>query len=300
MELELNKIYQGDALSVLKEFPSDSVDCVVTSPPYYRLRNYQVEGQIGLEKTYTEYINNLCDIFNEIKRVLKKTGTVWVNLGDIYSGPKNGNMEIYKNKKVSENNSFRKRKQNIPIKSLMQIPSRFAIEMTNRGWILRNKIIWHKPSCMPQSVTDRLTVDFEEILFFVKSKKYYFDQESIKEPTVTRDNIVRDRDNSRLNNTPGRTRMNGLKTNNYKKRNKRCVWTITTKPFKDAHFAVYPPDLIETPIKAGCPDGGVVLDPFIGSGTTALVARNLGKNYVGIELNKEYIKIIENRLGLKI
>lgn len=341
--METNKIYQGDSLEVLKTFPNNSIDCVMTSPPYFSLRDYgtasweggndpicdhkipeyekdpknlqagshisrfnkeycykcgakRIDKQIGLETTYQEYIDKLCNIFDEVKRVLKPTGTCFVNIGDSYSNQKTGNTETNIHKKAVQS-TFKKQKQDVPEKCLLQIPARFSIEMTNRGWILRNKIIWYKPSCMPASVTDRFTVDFEEVLFFVKNKKYYFDSEAVKEPTVTKDNIVRDRDNGKLNNTPGRSHMNGLTTNNYDKRNKRCVWKINPKPFKEAHFAVYPIELCRVPILAGCPENGIVLDPFSGASSTGVMAKMLGKNYIGIELNSEYIKIAEKRLS---
>jgi site-specific DNA-methyltransferase (adenine-specific) len=184
-KMELNKIYQGDALEVLKSFPSGSVDCVVTSPPYWALRDYGVEGQLGLEPTFQEYINKLCDIFDEVKRVLKKEGNCWVNLGDTYSGSGNGSGDkTYKDRQHIKREKFdliykgqKAGKTELPDKCLIQIPSRFAIEMCDRGWVLRNEIVWHKPNCMPASVKDRFTVDFEKIFFFVKSKKYYFEQQ---------------------------------------------------------------------------------------------------------------------------
>jgi len=304
----INRIIQGDALKILKTFPGESIDMVMTSPPYWALRDYGMAGQLGLEPTFQEYINKLCDIFDEVKRVLKKEGTCWVVIGDTYGGSGKGAGGKSKKQLSNKGSYFKKSKESwnfskVPIteqdvsKSLCQIPSRFAIEMANRGWILRNEIIWHKPNCMPSSVKDRFTVDFEKIFFFVKNKKYYFETQ-YDEATST-DNFTRDRDNTRLNNTPGRTKMGGLKTNHYIKRNKRCVWEITTKGYSEAHFAVYPEKLCEIPIKAGCPPKGIVLDPFFGSGTTGLVAQNLGRNWIGIELNKDYIKIANKRLAQK-
>lgn len=364
-------IIKGDSLETLKTLDSESVNFFVTSPPYWGLRDYGVEGQLGLESTFQEYISKLCDIFDEVKRVLRPDGTCWVVIGDTYSGMKVGNTECYKNKSVVTN-SFIKPKTHIKDKSLIQIPSRFAIEMSDRGWILRNEIIWYKPNCMPSSVKDRFTVDFEKVFFFVKNKKYWFEQQL--EPTKTRDTLVRDRDKTKLNNVPGRSRMAGLKENNYKYKNKRCVWKVTTKPYKEAHFAVFPPDLVEPMIKAGCPEficnecgkprekifervggpprgshhknhdirvnpqgrpdtdtkvygsdlseiyrkygypqnklkgytdcgcdkgfsPGIVLDPFAGSGTTGEVAIRLGRDFIGIELNDEYVKLAEKRMS---
>ena len=309
-----NTVVCGDSLTILKTFPDESVDCVVTSPPYWALRDYGVPGQLGLEPTFQEYINRLCDIFDEIKRVLKKEGTCFINIGDTYMGNSSysekgrqglGNDKVgminkkqWLDPKYPHKEKLRAREHiiscQISEKSLCQIPSRFAIEMSNRGWILRNTIIWHKSNCMPSSVKDRFTVDFEKVFFFVKNKKYFFKQQL--EKTLTKNTLVRNRDLTKLNNTPGRTRMNGLKVNNYDFKNKRCVWTIPTRPFKEAHFATYPEKLIEPMIDAGCPIGGVILDPFFGAGTTGLVARKQNKNYIGIELNPTYIKIAEERL----
>ncbi|KKL53588.1 hypothetical protein LCGC14_2273980, partial [marine sediment metagenome] len=178
--METDIILHGESLEILKTLPNESIDCVVTSPPYWGLRDYGVENQLGLEKNLKEYLNKLCDIFDEVKRVLKQTGTCWVNLGDTYnSSPAGGigyNAKVgaTKNGVQSTNKGLQK---NISEKCLCQIPSRFAIEMTDRGWILRNEIIWHKPNCMPSSINDRFTVDFEKLFFFVKNKKYYFKQQ---------------------------------------------------------------------------------------------------------------------------
>lgn len=290
----------GDSLTELRKIPDESIDSIITSPPYWALRDYGVAGQLGLESTFQEYISKLCDIFDEVKRVLKPEGTCWVNLGDTYSAQRwtgNGQGQPMNGFKDGHRDIAPMKITGMPDKSLVQIPSRFAIEMSNRGWILRNEIIWHKPNCMPSSVKDRFTVDFEKVFFFVKSKKYWFDSDSVKEPTLTKDNSSRDRDTTKLNNCPGRTRMAGLKVNNYDFKNKRAVWTVTTKPFTEAHFATFPEALIETPIKAGCPAGGVCLDPFMGAGTTAVVAKKLGRHYLGIELNPAYIEIAETRIG---
>lgn len=300
----MNKIIQGDALTVLKTMGPESVDCVVTSPPYWALRDYGVKGQLGLEPTFQEYLNNLCDIFDEVKRVLKKEGTCWVNMGDTYSGSKKGNDNPKMNKNVRVKTFEKRKSENVNEKSLCQIPSRFAIEMTNTGWILRNTIIWHKNNSMPSSASDRFTVDFEYIFFFTKSKKYYFEQQF--EPHLTQEKrpngIVRNREyeyDSKLNAMNKkkytiRQKRGGNKNPDYynpQGRNKRTVWNINTKPFNEAHFAVFPEELIETPIKAGCPKNGIVLDPFSGSGTTGVVALKQSKQFIGIEINPEYIKL---------
>jgi DNA modification methylase len=293
--MELNTILQGDCLQVLKTLPSESVDCVVTSPPYWALRDYGVEGQLGLEPTFQEYITKLCDIFDEVKRVLKKSGTCWVNLGDTYGTQGGQNRKTEKDYSKYDSIKLTNReigteliKQQGYHKCLLQIPSRFAIEMSNRGWILRNEIIWHKPNCMPSSVKDRFTVDFEKVFFFVKSKKYWF--ETQYEQALSE---------GRTNNATAQHeeyQMHGIYTVT-DTRNKRAVWTVATRPFKEAHFATYPEALIEPMIKAGCPLDGVVLDPFIGSGTTGLVAKKQGKNYIGIELNPKYIEIADKRIN---
>lgn len=292
-----DEIILGDALDVLRDLPDESVDCVVTSPPYWGLRDYGMDDQLGLEPHFNEYISKLVAIFDEAKRVLKKEGTCWVNLGDTYSGNKEGKTDNKVSPYLKETTTRIHKKAVIQEKSLCQIPSRFAIAMTDRGWILRNEIIWHKPNCMPSSAEDRFTVDFEKVFFFVKSKRYWFDNDAVKEPTITKDNHERNRNDTRLNNVPGRSKMQGLKVNNYDFKNKRTVWTINTKPYTEAHFATFPETLVEPMVLSGCPPNGIVLDPFFGAGTTGVVAKKLGRNFLGIELNPEYVKIAENRLS---
>ena len=212
----------------------------------------------------------VCHVFDEIKRVLTLDGTCWVNLGDTYSREK----------------------------SLCQIPSRFTIEMIDRGWILRNEIIWHKPNCMPSSATDRFTTDFEKLFLFVKSPKYWFQQQL--EPALMNrwggNKFVPKQHYNYKNQAAVKVRARDMMP---EQRNKRCVWSVPTRPLKEAHFASYPEKLIEIPIKAGCPVGGIVLDPFFGSGTTGVAAKKLGRGYLGIELNPEYIEIANLRLGLQ-
>jgi len=300
--MEVNKIIRGDALEVLKTLPSESIDCLVTSPPYWALRDYKIKGQVGLESDFNEYIKKLCDIFDEGKRVLKKTGTCWINLGDTYYTKSGGsflNDQLNSNKRIkklgiNKANAIRGRGL-LEDKNLTLTPLRFAIEMQKRGWIIRNVIIWHKPNCMPTSVNDRFTVDFEYLFFFVKSKKYYFKQQ--REPHKT-ESIERTKHKWDGHREPGSSfsGMDIRKMCHPDGRNKRCVWSITTKSFKGAHFAVYPPELIETPIRAGCPEEGIVLDPFFGSGTTGLVALKQNKKFIGIELNQDYIEIAKRRL----
>lgn len=294
----LNRIIGGDSLKILQTMPAESVDCVVTSPPYWRLRDYQVKGQIGQESSIEDYLERLVNIFIEIYRILKPAGTIWVVLGDTYA-----NKNKDKSPSQKANLSKPKTALHIRAKSLCLIPERFAASMIESGWILRNQIIWHKPNQMPQSAKDRFTVDFEKLFFFVKESRYHFDRqfEPLRDPSrlqrrfLNPDNLHKRHESYWTTHDLKAAEIRRRKVIS-KGRNKRCVWTIGTTRFAGNHFAVYPPSLIETPIKAGCPKGGIVLDPFIGSGTTAVVARNLGRNYIGIELNKKYVKLSERRL----
>lgn len=323
----MNKILQGDALKVLKTLPNNSVDCVITSPPYWALRDYGVSGQLGLEPTCEEYINKLCDIFDEVKRVLKKEGTCWVNMGDTYMGnssySKGGRQGFGKDKIGMINKVIRKDREHIESgkiteKSLCMIPERMALEMCSRGWILRNKIIWHKKNAMPSSVTDRLSNKYEVVYFFTKNGKYDFDLDSIRVPFETEDIDPRPIGQQRVREMSYNTKF-GSKTRdmeedakkfgnrrtpqasgeyerNPKGKNPGDVWTLTMQPHPEAHIAMFPEKLIVPMIKAGCPLGGVCLDPFFGAGTTGVVALKIDRKYIGIELNPEYIKIAEDRL----
>lgn len=291
----INKILKGDALSVLKTLPDESIDMCMTSPPYWALRNYEVPGQLGLEPTFQEYINKLCDIFDEVKRVLKPKGTCWVNLGDTYGGSAGGYHPHPNELRVNKHQIARKSAGFD--KCLLQIPSRFSIEMCNRGWILRNEIIWHKPNGMPISAKDRFTVDFEKLFFFTKNEKYYFEQQ-LEKAKMNRwgGNKFQLKSGYKYKNKAA-IRIRDRKNMMPEKRNKRCVWAINTEPYSDAHFAVYPEKLCYTPIKAGCPEGGIVLDQFIGSGTTAKAALKLNRKYIGIELNPKFIKLTKLKLS---
>ena len=311
------KIHTGDALKILQGMPDESIDCVITSPPYYALRDYGTEGQIGLEPTHWDYLVHLSMIFDECKRVLKKTGTCWVNLGDTYGGSGNGYGDKKSDPKFGAGRSRTIKPTNTRNagagsvsrhnegKSLLQIPARFAIQMTDRGWILRNKLIWHKPNAMPQSVKDRFTVDYEELLFFTKSKKYYFEQqlEPLDDRTLPRYNRGSSTDTKMagggksMQGHKGYFKADGSPLFNPKGRNKRSVWSISTQSYGGAHFAVFPEALVRTPILAGCPRGGVVLDPFMGSGTTLAVAAQEGREGIGIELNAEYVELARERLA---
>ena len=384
------KIKIGNCLDVLKKMPAKSIHTCVTSPPYWGLRDYGNDGQLGLEKTPKEFVDNLVKVFREVKRVLRDDGTLWLNLGDSYSS---GGRTSTTNQTVRGDKDYGVTRpavcKDIKPKDLVGIPWKVAFALQEDGWYLRQDIIWNKPNPMPESVKDRCTKAHEYIFLLSKQPKYYFDNESIKDKSLTQniqsnnqklskyknfeeekkyrqgihhkrgENIVISRPKlpskkQFLDFIKSRTNANFLVENtNIKKttiehwfrnddgfsfpkkddwlkindlvndwseeynsinyaltyeethfdtvltnenKNKRSVWTVTTKPYKEAHFATYPPDLIEPCILAGCPKGGTVLDPFGGSGTTALVADRLGRDAIIIELNKEYAKIAEKRL----
>lgn len=303
--MEKNKVYLGDSLETIKTFPDKSIDCVVTSPPYYGLRDYGVDGQIGLEETPEEYIDKLVSLFREIRRCLKDEGTCWVNLGDSYSGNCSRTSKGRAGMGAEREGVFTKG-GGLPPKNLIGIPWRFAFAMQADGWILRQDIIWHKPNPMPESVTDRCTKSHEYIFLFSKQEKYYFDAQSIREECVdkaysNRQSIgEKERSQTQGYSKAGGHRDNSggftKKSNVYTTRNKRDVWSVCVKPNKEAHFATYPPELITPCILAGCPEQGIVLDPFMGSGTTGIVARTFNRNYVGCELNPEYHKMSERRI----
>ena len=294
----MNRILIGDSLKVLKTIPDCLVHCCVTSPPYYGLRDYGVKGQIGLEETPQEYIQNLVAVFREVKRLLRDDGTLWVNIGDSYAGSgKGGQPETKRSKNWQPVYPKHEEKYGLKAKDLIGIPWLLAFALRADGWYLRQDIIWHKPNPMPESVTDRCTKSHEYIFLLSKSARYYFNHSAIKEPSVTFNTSIRDRETSRLNSTPGRSKIRGLVKNDYIDRNKRDVWTVNTEAYSDAHFAVFPEKLILPCVLAGCPENGVVLDPFMGSGTTAVVAVKTQRNYIGCEINSDYVKISEKRIA---
>lgn len=285
---------------MMRTLPEKSINCCVTSPPYYGLRDYGHEGQIGLEETPDAFVQKLVEVFREVKRVLKDDGTLWLNLGDSYVGtgakgehkdPKhpegrNAQSDTPKNNKVA----------GLKSKDLIGIPWRVAFALQSDGWYLRQDIIWHKPNPMPESVQDRCTKAHEYIFLLSKSSKYYYDIESIKEP-VKQDWGTRNRSDGKYHNKgTGLQPHSGLEKS-YEFANKRSVWSVNTKSYEGAHFATYPPELIRPCILAGCPKGGVVIDPFGGSGTTAAVANEEGRDAVLCELNPEYISLINKRLS---
>jgi len=347
--MEYNKIYTGHAIEILRTFPDECVDCFITSPPYWNLRNYQTNpiiwddqencdhvwseekqtgqstpqtkwkaakdafsqttssfcikcgawrGELGAEPNPDLYIKHLCDVFDEVKRVLKPTGTAWINIADSYGGSGGAGGDYNEGGLREGQPKFKG--NNCQPKSLVGIPERMVLEMQNRGWIRRNTCIWYKPNCMPSSAEDRFTVDFEYMYFFTKSTKYYFKQqfEPYDEPINRWGGEKTDGEGESLWDLG--TGQNTYRERNLRPnpegRNKRTVWSINTEGYRGAHFAVFPRKLVATPIEAGCSPNGVVMDCFSGSGTTCRVAYDLDRKYIGIELNPEFVKLSERRL----
>jgi DNA modification methylase len=316
-------VLNGDVLAMLATLPDESVDCCITSPPYWGLRDYSAEGQLGLEKTPEEYTEKLVAVFREVRRVLKREGVCWLNLGDSYAGSGkgcngDGELGIINSAKQRSNTGTM---ANLPCstpsglkpKDLVGIPWRVAFALQADGWWLRQDIIWAKPNPMPESVTDRCTKSHEYVFLLTKSSRYYYDNEAIKEPvaesTIGRGLVdfggakgreykasVKPTDPNYRNGSEQWGRTFDYKDSCANGRNRRSVWTVATKPYKGAHFAVFPPDLIKPMVMAGCPEGGTILDPFVGSGTTLEVARSLGRRSIGIELNPAYCALIQDRL----
>lgn len=301
----MNKVYWGDCRTSLKEMAANGiqVQSCITSPPYYGLRDYGHDGQIGNEQTPKEFIDNLVEVFACVWDVLKDDGTLWVNLGDSYYNYRPGKGQALSKQTVSNTN------QDLPQncarrgnklegykeKDLMGMPWRLAFALQDFGWHLRQDIIWHKPNPMPESVQDRCTKAHEYIFLLTKKPHYYFDNKAIKEP-VKEDWGTRDRSNGKYHNEgSGLSPHSGLEKS-YDMANKRSVWTVNTKPYKGAHFAVYPEELIEPCVLAGTKVGDIILDPFFGSGTTGQVAQNLGRKWIGCELNKDYEELQNERL----
>lgn len=335
--MEINKIYTGNCNDHLRDMPPGLFKCCVTSPPYYGLRDYGNVDQIGLEETPELYVQKLVAVFREVRRVMKDDGTLWLNLGDSYSGSGNGSCDYRPDGTSISANSNKygkhKPKSNLKPKDLIGIPWMVAFALRADGWYLRQDIIWSKPNPMPESVTDRCTKAHEYIFLLSKLAKYYYDAEAIKTP-IAKESIARlaqnIKDQKGSDRVPGKTNGNmkavaarltfgGKKGREYNPEpsdpnfrngseqwgreyiptldaNKKSVWTVTTKPFSEAHFATFPEDLIKPCILAGCPEGGVVYDPFMGAGTTALVAHKLHRNFIGSELNPDYVKIANDRL----
>ena len=299
-------LHLGDCLDVLRTLPEASVQCCVTSPPYFGLRDYGHADQIGLEQSPDEYVAKLVAVFREVRRVLKDDGTCWVNLGDTYGGPASNNQsgmsKIGGGQKTKDGAIFNGRKQTAGCraKDLIGIPWRVAFALQSDGWWLRQDIIWHKPNPMPESVRDRCTKSHEYLFMLSKADRYYFDADTIAEEASSAGKVaynggVRD---GMCNGYDGHRTRAGLSRKRViaETRNRRSVWTIATKPYSGAHFAVMPPALVEPCILAGSRHGDVCLDPFSGSGTVAAVATRLGRQAIGIELNPEYQSLAIERI----
>ncbi|RYC69674.1 DNA-methyltransferase [Spirosoma sordidisoli] len=333
--MQINIIHKVDAKAGFAMLPDNSVDCIVTSPPYFGLRSYLDDDdpdkhmEIGLEESPAQYIARMVDVFREARRVLKKTGTCWINIGDSYANDgKWGGHTGGKHAKALHDSPIgrNKRYTGLKPKDLMMIPHRLAIALQDDGWWVRQDIVWHKKNPMPESVTDRCTKAHEYIFLLSKSAKYYFDHEAIKEPAVVGANgsvfhtgktgihqlgraSVKPRASGnkshkyvsvheQLDTEEHRTKSGLLKISDvaYEKRNRRSVWSVSTKGFADAHFAVFPVELIKPCIMAGCPAGGVVVDPFMGSGSTAIAARLTKRNYIGFDLKQAYVDMADARI----
>jgi DNA modification methylase len=314
-----NTIYEGDCIETMRAWPNACVQTCITSPPYYGLRDYGHDGQIGLEETPEAYVAKMVEVFREVRRVLADDGTLWLNLGDSYSSHKDCKSigqtlakgstretahEMDKGKSRVRDSRMLK-SQGLKNKDLIGIPWMVAFALRADGWYLRQDIIWHKPNPMPESVTDRCTKAHEYIFLLAKSQRYYYDHEAVKEDASQESGWLKQRqkgiDTWSYNDTDERNASAGARNSSTLyidngKRNRRSVWTVTTKPYIGAHFATFPADLIAPCIQAGAPEGGIVLDPFMGSGTTAHTALRLGRRYVGCELSNEYIKLANKRL----
>lgn len=362
-------ILTGDALAMLRTLPDESVQTCVTSPPYFGLRNYAMPGQIGLERTPAEYVAKLVEVFREVRRVLRSDGTLWLNLGDTYTGGNAGgdtgkstlqgttesqdqSKAARSGQRIGHRSSFRRDRatrqdephkavDGLAAKNLIGVPWRVAFALQEDGWILRQDIIWAKPSCMPESVTDRCTKSHEYLFLLSKAQRYFYDADAIAEPVSEAmlkqveegyDGLgLKDYESAGVQN-PSSVKARIIANARKKQRvhagwdtkpgshgtihrngraqeveyapavrmtsNKRSVWTIPTSPYSDAHFATFPPDLVKPCILAGCPVGGLVLDPFAGSGTSGMVAIELGRRAVLIELNPEYVAMIRDRCNV--
>lgn len=295
----------GDVFDGLQLLPSESVQCCVTSPPYWGLRDYGVDGQLGLEKTPEEYVQKMVDVFREVRRVLKDDGTLWLNLGDSYVANATGGLSnrptLMTGGRANQVEAAKRPDKNVAglkPKDLVGIPWRVAFALQADGWYLRSDIIWHKPNPMPESVTDRPTKAHEYLFLMSKSERYYYDHDAVKEPAV--------KGNAGSRFDTGKTGVNGAgrvqkgNREDHCTRNRRSVWTVATQPYKGAHFATFPPKLIEPCILAGSRDGDTVLDPFAGAGTTLLVAKRLNRKAIGIELNPDYVALIHTQVSEEV
>jgi len=306
----------GDTRELLKAIPDASVQTCITSPPYFGLRDYGVSDQIGLESTPEAYVSKLVDVFRDVRRVLKDDGTLWLNLGDSYAGywgdkkakadgrPSSADTNGWTNgfNMLARPQFDFLRQSGLKPKDLIGIPWMVAFALRADGWYLRQDIIWHKPNPMPESIKDRCTKAHEYVFLLSKSQKYYFDAEAIKEPCVTSAANQVAKRNKRPHKGQSDAGMRETTggfdkiTKVYETRNRRSVWTVTTKPYRGAHFATFPLDLVTPMVLAGCPEGGTVLDPFSGAATTGLACQNTNRNYIGLELNPAYVELATARL----
>ncbi|MCM1224964.1 MAG: site-specific DNA-methyltransferase, partial [Lachnospiraceae bacterium] len=304
----MSKILCGDAVEMLRKLPDESVDTCVTSPPYYGLRDYGEDKQIGVEQTPYEYVERLVKVFDEVNRVLKKDGTLWVNIGDSYAGSGKGPSTICKHGKNKDVFDIHNRIYGVPKtwngikpKDLIGIPWMLAFALRERGWYLRSDIIWHKTNCLPESAKDRPTKCHEYVFLLSKSRTYFFNYIAIREPLkdVSKQRYKRGRSNEgKYVGTQGisNAKENSLDLDQQYRR-KRDVWEVSTNSYRmDEHFAMFPEKLIEPCILAGSRAGGIVLDPFFGSGTTGAVAKRLGREYIGIDLNERYCIKAQERI----
>ncbi|KPW73774.1 MULTISPECIES: DNA-methyltransferase [Pseudomonas syringae group] len=268
LKLDASTIFEGDAVTVLRRLPSNSVRCVVTSPPYWGLRDYGIDDQIGLELTMPQFIQKLVAVFSEVRRVLTDDGTLWINIGDGYTSGNRGYRAADKKNPARAMAVRPDTPEGLKPKDLMGIPWRLAFALQDDGWYLRTDIIWNKPNAMPESVKDRPTRSHEFLFMFSKSEKYFYNSDAVKQ--------VAD--------------GGGL-------RNLRSVWNVNTKPYAGAHFATFPPELVRPCVKASTEPGDFVLDPFFGAGTVGLVCNEEGRKYAGVELNPSYVYLAVERLG---
>lgn len=290
----LNQVLHGDNREIIKSFPDSSVDCVVTSPPYYGLRDYGgIDDQIGVEEDYTDYINNIIMVMMEIHRVLKPTGTLWLNMNDVYAGSRKGGGGNGWNDKCVRRGGLGGNRDLLQ-KSLMLLPWRIAIKMVDElGFILRQDNIWYKLNCLPESVKDRTTRGHEYILHFTKERDYFYEQ--LKEKAVYKRNYKVAGSKGQL--IPNRRMRDDVKIEEARElRNMRSIWQMPSSPGVDGHYATFPLELANRCIVAGCPKGGIVLDPFMGSGTTGIAAVHNGCRYIGIDTAKEYVQLAKKRI----
>lgn len=298
--MEINKIYQEPCLETLRKMPDAFLDCVITSPPYWQLRDYGYPEQWGLEPTYQEYLEHLWEMMDEIYRVLKPEGTVWINLGDTYGG---NNSMASNNGRAGFGNPREKIVNRGISKCLMLIPHRFAIGCIDRGWIVRNDIIWAKRNGMPESVTDRFSKKHEYIFFMVKQEKYYFDLDSVRDKHKWANDKRNDgKRHEYSDNAKGQNNeWVGINAVSFNPKGKNPgdvsdFWDITTKGSNNEHYAAYNDELIKKPIFAGCPESGIIYDPFMGTGSTAEAALRSNRNFIGSEMSEKYCEIANKRL----